>query len=313
MNGAVVQIGAYAISADGSTVGGKAFEYPSRGSLATGWVPQTPANTPGTTFGLSADGSVAVGTYYRGQGPMPVRWTSTEGFQELGDLPGGRTFGEAYGISADGSVVVGYSEVVEPYGNQAFRWTNESGMLGLESPPSGSVAFSVSADGTLVGGVGYWGKFTEGVLWDEAGHLHSVRELLRSMGAGDAMAGWSLYEVVGISEDLRTITGNGANPLGRAEAWIATTSPADVNGDWVVNVFDINLVVSHWGEVGSAGDANGDGAVNIFDINAISAGWSHAPGSASAAVPEPSTWVLLVAALSGLALWRGWLGIRCGR
>jgi len=44
--------------------------------------------------------------------------------------------------------------------------------------------------------------------------------------------------------------------------------------------------------------------VNIFDINAISAGWSHAPGSAAAAVPEPSAWMLLVAALSGLALWQ---------
>jgi len=66
----------------------------------------------------------------------------------------------------------------------------------------------------------------------------------------------------------------------------------DVNFDGVVNIFDINLVSSHWGETGPVADANGDMIINIFDINLISANWSPAPGGATA-VPEPSSLMLL--------------------
>ena len=72
-----------------------------------------------------------------------------------------------------------------------------------------------------------------------------------------------------------------------------------MNFDDVVNIFDVNLVTSHWGETAPAGDANHDGAVNIFDVNLISSNWSTG-NSGAAAVPEPSGFVLSV--LIGVAL-----------
>jgi len=76
-------------------------------------------------------------------------------------------------------------------------------------------------------------------------------------------------------------------------------SPGDVNFDGLVNIFDINFVSTNWGGIGPEGDANFDGMVNIFDINLISANWSPV-----AAVPEPSSFaLLLVAGMLGLC-WR---------
>src|SRR5262249_29741548 len=62
--------------------------------------------------GVSADGSVVVGSsYLTGSGPLPTvhafRWTAGGGMVGIGDLPGGNVLSEAYGTSANGSVIVG--------------------------------------------------------------------------------------------------------------------------------------------------------------------------------------------------------------
>ena len=65
----------------------------------------------------------------------------------------------------------------------------------------------------------------------------------------------------------------------------------DLNGDGWVNSGDLDLVRGAWGTSDAAGDANGDGTVNSSDLDIIRANWgAH---SAAAAVPEPTTFVLL--------------------
>ncbi|NCQ71015.1 MAG: PEP-CTERM sorting domain-containing protein [Microcystis aeruginosa W13-15] len=73
-------------------------------------------------------------------------------FQGLGGLLPWGSFSRATGVSADGSVVVGQSSVTS--GNEAFRWTQATGMVGLGYLPGGSasVAWGVSADGSVVVG-----------------------------------------------------------------------------------------------------------------------------------------------------------------
>ncbi len=77
-------------------------------------------------------------------------------------------------------------------------------------------------------------------------------------------------------------------------------SPGDVNFDGVVDIFDVNLVSSHWNEAGPMGDANHDGSVDIFDINLISSNWN--PLGGVSVVPEPGSVVLAVVACGALLL-----------
>jgi hypothetical protein len=49
----------------------------------------------------------------------------------------------------------------------------------------------------------------------------------------------------------------------------ASTPPGDLNGDGVINVFDLSIFLSHWNQSGSglAEDFNNDGNVNVFDLS----------------------------------------------
>ena len=79
--------------------------------------------------------------------------TAAESFTGLGYAAPGATSGLARGISADGTVVVGES------GDQAFRWTQSGGIVGLGFFPGNvqSIAYATSADGSVVVGSGNGG------------------------------------------------------------------------------------------------------------------------------------------------------------
>ena len=51
-----------------------------------------------------------------------------------------------------------------------------------------------------------------------------------------------------------------------------TGPPEDLNGDGIVGLSDILIVLSNWG-LGREGDVNGDGAVEFIDLVAILAAW----------------------------------------
>ncbi|MBI2826743.1 MAG: aspartyl protease family protein [Planctomycetia bacterium] len=72
--------------------------------------------------------------------------------------------------------------------------------------------------------------------------------------------------------------------------------PGDVNNDGRVDISDINFVALHWLQSGSLGDANRDGRVNISDIQEIALEWLPGGAGAAATVPEPSGWILALAA-----------------
>ena len=81
-------------------------------------------------------------------------------FTALGDLPGGSIESYATGVSSDGSVVSGWS--ISASGNEAFRWTQTSGMVGLGDLPGGnfnSKASGITSDGSMIMG---WSTSTSG-------------------------------------------------------------------------------------------------------------------------------------------------------
>jgi probable HAF family extracellular repeat protein len=102
--------------------------------------------------GVSADGSVVVGSSYSARGPQAFRWTGGV-ITGLGALPGDAA-SAANGVSADGTVVVGTSIYVPADSfYEAFQWTAMTGLRGFPgAPPCNSLAFGVSADGAVVVG-----------------------------------------------------------------------------------------------------------------------------------------------------------------
>ncbi|NLE38254.1 MAG: PEP-CTERM sorting domain-containing protein [Pirellulaceae bacterium] len=91
--------------------------------------------------------------------------------------------------------------------------------------------------------------------------------------------------------------------------YVASTAlpiPGDTNGDRLVDELDARRLAEKWGaSVGEGGfadgDFNADGVVNALDASILAANWGdYTGGESTAAVPEPSSIVLLTAWLAML-------------
>ena len=178
----------------------------------------------GTATGVNADGTVVVGGS-SGQGAF--RWVNGT-LSGLGFLPGGN-FSEARGVNADGTVVVGVGTIgIVP---QAFRWVNGT-MTGLGFLPGGnfSEARGVNADGTVVVGQARDASgANQAFRWTAETRVQSVLTLLQAAKVV-FMAGWQLRSANGVSADGMVITGEGVDPLGHPQGWIARL-PKESNED----------------------------------------------------------------------------------
>ena len=91
--------------------------------------------------------------------------------------------------------------------------------------------------------------------------------------------GWAVYnhsgapqvitlpeEVQGVASGLVNTEHELPNLDGEMYLRVKPVNPADVNGDGVVNIFDLTLVAQAFGKDGLEADVNGDGVVNVFDL-----------------------------------------------
>jgi probable HAF family extracellular repeat protein len=275
----------------------------------------------GGATALSADGCVAVGHDNSANGYEAFRWVAGQGIQGLGDLPGGDFWSEATAVSADGQVVVGYSKTAT--GNRAFRWEAGLGMVELAVLPGAtqSYAWGISADGSVIVGSSngrpvQWtaaagmapldvahpeqygsayatspdgtttvGTATAGAcVWDVQHGRRYLADVLTNVYGLD-LSGWSLYQACAISSDGLTIVGDGVNPSGSYEGWIARLATrGDLNCDGTyghMSFADINPFVLYLSNLPAwqatypncpptVGDINGDGTygyLSFGDIN----------------------------------------------
>jgi probable HAF family extracellular repeat protein len=260
--------------------------------------------------GVSGDGSVVVGVTESSTEVFEAfRWTQEDGMVGLGDLPGGEVQSAATAISADGTTVVGQSS--SGSGGEAFRWTAANGMIGLGDLLGGlfsSTAWGVSADGSVVVGVSSRPPTPRAFIWDQTNGMRNLQDVLVT-DFGLDLTGWTLTSAQDISDDARVIVGNGLNPSGELEAWIADLGQfGDMDLDGDVDFDDINPFVlalfneTEYEEMFGVppelyGDIDGSGNHDFDDIPgfvAIIVG--NGASAAVQATPEPSG---LVRALIG--------------
>jgi hypothetical protein len=120
---------------------------------------------------------------------------------------------------------------------------------------------------------------------EDQGQTWSPNEFLGP--AFDPHVGWPQQNKMGdyfdmVSDDLGAdlayaATYNGEQDVYYIRIGTSVMCPADVNGDDVVDVLDLLLVLAAWGATSGPEDINGDGIVDVLDLLELLANWGPCP------------------------------------
>ena len=173
-------------------------------------------------------------------------WTEATGLEFLGESPdGGGSTSDS--VSSIGIVVGELFRVgVGRRATEAFLWRTSTGIEGLGDLAGGakpgafrnlrSFATGVSRDGRVVVGQGSRQLSRSPVpgqerpfIWTGATGIQRLEYVLRDAGVA---FGWDLVSVAGVSEDGRTLVGDGVNPDGEGAGWMAIL-PLPIEADVV--------------------------------------------------------------------------------
>ena len=171
-------------------------------------------------------------------------------FIPLGDLPGGAFGSNALGVSANGGTVVGSSSATfQPVVDEAYRWTEATGMVDLGTLPgyTNSRALSVSGDGSVV--VGY--NFRQPDVFEAFRWTPTTG--MTSLGSPGTL-------VSGVSADGNVVAGQSVD--GRALRWTEATGFVDIGA-------------------GAANSISSDGSVMVGVNNSLAFRWKEATGQIS--------------------------------
>ena len=289
-----------------SSLGGIPGGSPSGSSLSSGWGVSGNGSVvvglgwinAGTAHGFrwdQASGIIDLGSTVTGQscranavsgnGQRVVGWQSSAsgfwngvywegGTQHPITTSSGGSVGDANAVNSDGSVIVGSF-----YGDQAWRWTESTGAVGIGVLPGfnfSGYAFDVNESGdTIVGTCGFgWDR--DAFIWMQ--ELGMVKLDTWLAGQGVDVSGWDLGSATAISDDGKVIAGWGSGPDG-LQGWVVEFEidlPADVNNDGVVGVDDLLMIINDWGPcmIFCPADINDDGVVDVNDLLAVIEGWT---------------------------------------
>lgn len=167
---------ARAVSADGSVVVGywrsattaRAFRWTqTQGQIDLGVLPGWEHSY---AYAVSADGAYVAGEMATDDAAMAFRWHQEGGIELLGQFPDG-TRSQAHAISADGSVVAGAA--ARPGYIGAMLWSETGGMVDLNDYLETlgvdlslwhlTRCYAISADGTALGGEGFYNGSTQSI------------------------------------------------------------------------------------------------------------------------------------------------------
>ena len=156
---------------------------------------------------VSGDGSVVVGWCGSSDG-LPtegVRWSQASGIQAIGRL-NDKDQVRAEVISRNGLVIAGLS------GGVPFRWTPQNGMQALDVPLAGAnigyeSVTAINGDGSAIAATRYVNAEREAVLFLRDGGKQSLLSWLKALGV--ETDGWSFHYIHAISDDGKTLAGEG--------------------------------------------------------------------------------------------------------
>jgi hypothetical protein len=206
---------------------------------------------------------------FPGLGSDGFVWTPESGIQSLTEFAGTR-FQSAYDASADGTKLLAVT-------TQNVLWSAAVGVLPLgDVGPGWTVPVAISGDGRTV--LGRDQVLDGAVIWTERHGWRRVSQVLEARGVD--MTELYLVYPTGISYDGRTIVGWGYETRGPGEddfTWIAYLGdlecPADADGDLVIDLTDLAILLTNFGAAGGAtreqGDLDADGDADLDDLTVL--------------------------------------------
>lgn len=220
---------------DGSDGNSHSFRWTAANGIQQLAEPSGYVSSVPTATGVSADGTVSVGTLTANDGTttQAYRWNGGTALIGLGFLPGGN-ISAAGRISADGSIIGGYSNSSRFPNGEICVW-NSAGQptaLGVPAGFDSAVESGMSADGALLMVVASdsTGRNapTAFVLQRSTGAFFNLRQLFVDGGIGDQISGWTLAGAnnwLGITDDGNTVFGSGQSSGGDTRGFVAHFPP----------------------------------------------------------------------------------------
>ena len=112
-------------------------------------------------------------------------------------------------------------------------------------------------------------------------HVAYVTYAPDTLSSLDILDAAGIYDFSGLSVFNWVVEDGPYSPLGvvfeqLTVEVVAADLVGDVNGDCIVNLNDLLLVISHWGDTSGDGDADGDGDTDAEDVLAVIGQWGMA-------------------------------------
>jgi hypothetical protein len=212
---------------------------------------------------MSGDAGVVAGTVWsQATASVPMYWRDGQ-FATIG--PAGIHPYQVI-VSRDGTAFTGTYDT--PAGERGFRADRHGHFapLGMASFAE-HYAHCISGDGSVIGGGGWHAaeQRWRAILWTRAAGTRDLKAVLLQMGLTEVVP-WRLLDVMGVSGDGAWMVGNGINPAGLSEPWIARIPPfcyanCDIStGTPVLSIADFTCFLTRF--------ANGDAYTNCDDSTA---------------------------------------------